>query len=182
MKKQKDFFNMTWRIWLKPSYINILCRKLNFHLFMLDCKYLVLFFLCFLAFCEFQRSFYENTFVLTFFTNILLHLPLEGVKIHKIIKRWVSFLPTSNKFAIQINSLVQLRLNFHQIVNKNKLKVWKFSIFSEINKTVTGAEEGKFFLLFLLFLPVHINLQYELNCRNGYFVAGFNLFSTIEDE
>ena len=77
---------------------------------------------------------------------------------------------------------MQLRLNFHQIVNKSKLKVWKFSSFSGINKTVTGAEEGKFFLLFLLFLHAHVNLQYELNCHNGYFVAVFNLFSTIEDE
>ena len=43
---------------------------------------------------------------------------------HIFLKKF--FLSTTNKFAIQNNPLMQLRLISCKTVNKNKLKVWKF--------------------------------------------------------
>ena len=73
---------------------------------------LVVFFLCFSAFSEFQCHFHKNTFFLTFIMKYLLHFRLKGVKIHKIRKKY--FLQTSNKFAIQNNPLILLLLIFHK--------------------------------------------------------------------
>ena len=56
-----------------------------------------------------------------YYGYILLHFGLEGVKIHTIKKK-TFFVPISNKFAIQNNPLIQLRLIF-RTVDKNKLKV-----------------------------------------------------------
>ena len=130
-----------WHFLLKPSFISIFCRKLNFYLCLLDFK--LLFFLCFSAFCEFECPLYKNTSVLTFIIGLvvhdvinllyyerwtnkrkyfyvyllleyLFHFGLKEVIIHKIK---VFFLPTSNKFAIQNNPLMQWRLIFHNTVN-----------------------------------------------------------------
>ena len=52
-------------------------------------KTLVLFFLCFLAFCEFQCLFYKNTFVLTFFMGmfyfILIWKGLKTIRLKMIL-------------------------------------------------------------------------------------------------
>ena len=65
---------------------------------------LVLFFLCFLAFCEFQCHFYDTAsfnyvLVLTFIKGIF-HFGLEGVKTHQILTFLLSYyFYTSHKFA-----------------------------------------------------------------------------------
>ena len=70
-------------------------------------------------------------------------------------------LPTSNKFAVKNNEIVELRLIFHKTINKNNLKVWKFQShklnnFSANKKTVTSVKGGGGMGLFLsLFLSVH---------------------------
>ena len=71
-----------------------------------------------------QKYFYHNVY----YGNTLFHIGLEGVKIIKIEKNFF-LLPTSNKFAILNNSLME---------------VWKFhsnrlSSFLAIKKTVTGV-------------------------------------------
>ena len=106
-----------------------------------------------------------------------------GVKTHKTKSSFL--LPTSNKFAIKINLVMQLCLIFHKRVNKNKLKVGKFqghgpSSFSTIKKTVTRVEgrRGNFVLFLSLFLSVQINFQYNLNSHKSLFIVSVNLFSS----
>ena len=93
---------------------------------------LMLFFLCFSAFCEFQCHFYKNKFFI-YYGNILLHFSLEGFKIHKIFS-----LATSNKFAIKNNRLMQMSLTFHETLIKTNRKYENFkarlSSFSGIKK------------------------------------------------
>ena len=57
-----------------------------------------------------------------YYENIVIYFGFAGVKIYKI-KKNNFFLPTSNKFVIQNNPLMQVRLIFHKTVNKSKLKV-----------------------------------------------------------
>ena len=69
-------------------------------------------------------------------------------------------LPTSNKFAVKNNEIVELRLIFHKTINKNNLKVWKFQShklnnFSANKKTVTSVKGGGMGLFLSLFLSVH---------------------------
>ena len=94
---------------------------------------------------------------------------------------------TSNKFAVQNNPLMQLRLIFYKAVNKPKLEVLKFQShrlgsFQAIKKIETGVEEGgsKFVLFLSLFLSVHINFQYKLNSRKSLFIVIVNLSSIAE--
>ena len=107
---------------------------------------------------------------------------LKGVKIHKIRKIYF-FLPSSNKFAIQNNPLMQLLLIFHKTNWKSKSN-WKFQSlsrprsFSAIKKTVEEGR-GKFILLLSLFLTVHINFQYKLKYHTSLFIVTFYLFSSI---
>ena len=91
-------------------------------------------------------------------------------------------MPTSNKCAIQNNTLMQLRLIFHETFNKNKLKVLsnRLSSFSAIKKTETAMEKrggDNFALLLSLFLSGRINLQYELISTKSLFIVTLNLFS-----
>ena len=119
---------------------------------------LIIFFLCFSAFYELQCHLYKNIYLNIYYGNILLHFGLVGVKIHKINIIYIFsyihifikhiFLTIPNKFVIQNNPLVQLRLIVHKIINKNKLKVWKFQSqrlikFSAIKKAGTGVEGGR---------------------------------------
>ena len=111
-------------------------------------KTLVLFFLCFSPFCEFQCPFHKNTFALTYlmgmFYFILVWWGLKSIK----LKKSLFFPPIFNKFAIQNNPLIQLYLMFHKTVNKNKLEVWKFqshslSSFWAIKKMVNWSGRGE---------------------------------------
>ena len=52
---------------------------------------------------------------------MLLSFRLDGVKIH-IIKKMPFFLPTCNKFAIQNNPIMQLRLIFCKTLIKTNRK------------------------------------------------------------
>ena len=118
------------------------------------------------VFCEFQCLFYKSTLVLIFIMGIF-YFTLIWLKYNKIKS---FFPPTFNKFAIQNNPVMQLRLVFHKTGNKNNIKEWKLkshwlSSFSSIRKTETGVEVGvgKFVLFLWSFLSVHINFQYKLN-------------------
>ena len=57
---------------------------------------LVVFFVYFSAFCEFQCHFYQNTFVLTFIMKYLLYFGIKGVEIHKIWKMVFFYSPPTN--------------------------------------------------------------------------------------
>ena len=101
----------------------------------------------------------------------MLQFGLEGITI-KLEKK--NFLPTSNKFAMQNDPLMQLSLIFHRIVNKTTRNPEDFRIIGLVvstKKTVTGVEGrgGKFVLFLLLFLSVHINFQYKLNSHKNFF-------------
>ena len=66
-------------------------------------KSLVLFLLCFLAFCEFSCFFYKSTFVSTFtMETFYFILAWKGLKTIKL-KKMFFFQPTFNKSAIKIN-------------------------------------------------------------------------------
>ena len=91
---------------------------------------------------------------------------LKGVKIHKIRKIYF-FLPSSNKFAIQNNPLMQLLLIFH----KTNWKSENFKVDLVVSQQLKKLwKEGgcKFTLFFLLFLTVHINFQYKLKYDTFY--------------
>ena len=111
-----------------------------------------------------------------------IYFILEGVKIHKFFFKNAFFLSISNRFIIQINQPMQLGLIFHKTLNK--LKVWKvhshrLSSFSAIKKTEWKGGGGTFVLFLSLFLPVHLNFQYKLNCHTSIFIVIFYLFSSI---
>ena len=130
----------------------------------------------------FIRTLFVLISIMGTFYFILVWRGLKSIKLKKV----VLFLPTPNKFLIQNNPLMQLRLNFHKTANKNKLKVCKcqsnrLSGFSAIKKTVTRVKgwRGKFYLLLSLFLLVHINFQYELNSQKSIFIVTVMLFCSV---
>ena len=103
---------------------------------------------------------------------------LKGVKIHKIRKIYF-FLPSSNKFAIQNNPLMQLLLIFHK-------KNWKSENFKVLVELVVFQQfrkvwkegEGKFISFLSLFLTLHINVQYKLKYHTSLFTVTFYLFAS----
>ena len=123
------------------------------------------------------------------FYFILVWRVLESIKLNIYF-----FLPTSNKFAIQNNPFMQLRLICHKIVNKKKLKAWKFqsyrlSSFSAITKTVTGVEGKRGsvrFVLIIIFVCTHkfpIQIEFLLksfycNCQFIFFCCFTHFFSS----
>ena len=103
---------------------------------------LVVFFLCFSALCEFQCHFYKNTFFCLniYYKIFYLILVWRGLKSIKLEKCFF-FLPSSNKFAIQNNPLMQLLLIFHKTNWKSEnFRLSRPRSFSAIKKTV---EEGR---------------------------------------
>ena len=70
-----------------------------------------------------QKHFYHNVY----YGNTLFHFGLERVKIIKIEKN-IFLLPTSNKFAIQNNSLMELRLISTEKVIKTNWKSENFTV------------------------------------------------------
>ena len=103
---------------------------------------LVVFFLCFSALCEFQCHFYKNTFFCLniYYKIFYLILVWRGLKSIKLEKCFF-FLPTSNKFAIQNNPLMQLPLTFHKPNWKSenfRNFLSRLGIFSVIKKTMEG--------------------------------------------
>ena len=107
LKKQNNFLNMTWLFLPRSSCISIFCRKRS-------CQTLVLFFLCFSAFCELQYLFYKNFCLNIYYRNILLHFGLEQVNIYEINKKHSFFKHTSNKFAIRNTSSRAITISFSQ--------------------------------------------------------------------
>ena len=98
-----------------------------------------------------------------------IHFRLEVVKIHEII---IIFLLTSNKFAIQNNATMQLRLIFQKTIKTNL----KSDYFEVIDLTVIQQLRiwkggGVKFVLLLLFLPFHTNFQYKLSSHTSLFIA-----------
>ena len=89
----------------------------------------------------------------------------------KFSKNVVFFLLTSNKFAIQNNPFIQLRLIFHKKLNK--LKVWQFqthklSSFQQLRKLLL---EWKFCFVFIInFVCTHKSpIEVELSCKSFYY-------------
>ena len=111
--------------------------------------------------------------------NILLLFGWKGVKIHKIRKMFF-FLPTSNKFAIQNNPLMQLLLIFHKTnwKSENFKVLVDLTVFEQLRK-LWKEGRGKFILFLSWILPVHINFQYKLKYHTSLFIATFFLFSSI---
>ena len=115
LEKQNNFLNMTWLFLPRSSCISIFCRKRSCHLFSVTrLQTLVLFFLCFSAFCELQCLFYKNFCLNIYYRNILLHFGLEQVNIYEINKKHSFFKHTSNKFAIRNTSSRAITISFSQ--------------------------------------------------------------------
>ena len=70
-----------------------------------------------------QKYFHHNVY----YGNTLFHIGLEGVKIIKIEKNFF-LLPTSNKFAILNNSLMELHLISTEKVIKTNWKSENFTV------------------------------------------------------
>ena len=67
-------------------------------------------------------SFLQKHFCLNIcYGNILLHFGLKAVKIHKVSKKCF-FLPTSNRFAILNNPLMQLQIIFKNTLIKQSIE------------------------------------------------------------
>ena len=79
-QKIKKLFEHRVIFFLISSYKSIFCRKLSFHLSLLDCK-LDFFF----AFWLFASFFNENFCLNTYYGNILFHFGVAGVKIYYTI-------------------------------------------------------------------------------------------------
>ena len=133
---------------LPKPYVSIFCKKLNFSLFLLDCKRSTFNFLLFssILFISIFFYFYINTFVLTFILGIF---HLEVVKNAKIKKRFFS--TNLRQICNKNDPWMQLHSVFHKTVNRNKLKVWKLQSdslcsFSAIEMNVTGTGEGNLIL------------------------------------
>ena len=96
------------------------------------------------------------------------------------------FLHTSNKFAMQYNPLMELRLIFHKTLLKRNWKTGHFkliylAVFQQLRKLYLELKGrgGKFVLFLSLFLSVHINFQYKLNSHRSLFIETFYLFFSI---
>ena len=116
-------------------------------------KTLVLFFLCFSPFCEFQCPFHKNTFALTclmgMFYFILVWWGLKSIK----LKKSLFFPPIFNKFAIQNNPLIQLYLMFHKTDWKSEnFKVIVLAAFQQLRKWLTGAEGERQYVRFVFII------------------------------
>ena len=127
---------------------------------------------CFLAFCEFWCHFLRTLCLNIYYEIFCFVLVWRGLKSIKLEKYF--FLPTSNKFAIENNPLMQLLSIFHK---KTKWKSENFSLsrlgsFSAIKK-LWKEGEGKFILFVSLFLTIHINFQYKWKCHTSFFIVTF---------
>ena len=122
---------MWWDIFYWSHHISAFSTYFTYNLLVcVRFQTLVLFLLYYSEYCEFQCLFYKNTFFLTFTIEISYFILLwSGLKPIKL-KRYISFLITSNELAIKNNPLMHLRLIFHKKVNKNN---WKSENFKAIH-------------------------------------------------
>ena len=110
------------------------------------------------------------------FYFILVWRRLKSIKLEKSF----FFLPTSNKFAIQYNPLMQLILIFQKTnQNSDKFKVLVDLAVSQQLRKLWKEGGGKFILFWSLFFAVHINFQYKLKYHTSLFIVTFYLFSSI---
>ena len=102
---------------------------------------------------------WEHICLNVYYGNIFLNFGLVGIKMHKIK---VFFLPSSNKFAIQNNPPMQLRLIFYKRLIKTNWKSENFKVidlvvFQQLKKF--GSRGAGKFVLLLLFLSIHVHFQ-----------------------
>ena len=90
------------------------------------------------------------------------------------------FLSTSNKFAIQNNTIMQLLLIFRKTIWKsdNFNFLVDLAVFQQLGK-LWKEGGGKFVLFLSLFLTVHIYFECKLKYHTSLFIVTFWLFSFI---
>ena len=90
------------------------------------------------------------------------------------------FLSTSNKFAIQNNTIMQLLLIFRKTnwKSNNFNFLVDLAVFQQLGK-LWKEGGGKFVLFLSLFLTVHIYFECKLKYHTSLFIVTFWLFSFI---
>ena len=118
LKKNSKTFWMQCDVFTDVIICQCFLQESYLYLFLVRLKTLDLFFLCFLAFCEFQCLFYKNTFVSTFFMGMFYFILIwKGLKTIRL--KMILMFPAT----LKNNTPMQLRFIFHKAVNSNKLKV-----------------------------------------------------------
>ena len=147
------------------SYISIFSRQLRFTCFCQIVNFSSILFAFPVSMSSLQQPSCLNIYYERFYF-ILVWRVLEFLKLENCF-----CLPTSNRFAIQNNELMQFCLNFHKTLIR-------LGSFSGIKKTVEGRK-GKFIFFLSLLLSVHINFENKLKYHTSPFIAIFYLFCSI---